>query len=35
MHLTDETFGDTLADTSSLLVMFYAPCKNVLIIRGV
>ncbi|XP_062519555.1 protein disulfide-isomerase A5-like [Corticium candelabrum] len=25
MHLTDETFGDTLADTSSLLVMFYAP----------
>ena len=27
VHLTDETFGDALAETSSLLVMFYAPCK--------
>jgi hypothetical protein len=26
VHLTEETFGDALAGTSSLLVMFYAPC---------
>jgi protein disulfide-isomerase-like protein len=32
VHLTEETFGDALAGTSSLLVMFYAPwcghCKK-------
>lgn len=28
IHLTTDTFDDTVSNASSVLVMFYAPCKE-------
>ena len=27
LHLTDDTFDDAIAESDSVMVMFYAPCK--------
>ena len=35
VHLSDSTFDDFVANNPSLLVMFYAPCKYLLLIEFV
>ena len=35
VHLSDSTFDDFVANNPSVLVMFYAPCKYLLLIEFV